>query len=146
MSRQAPAGISSVSACLIVEDIEHELEFLSGVFEASIKEQRKNPQGRILQAEARIGDSTIFLRPAQEDRPTTHSILYVRMADVEDAYRQALQQGATPVEEPKDRPYGSREAAIKDAQGNTWWLVQEIRKPSNKEVERLLAEQRRSRL
>ncbi len=146
MSKQAPPGISAVSACLVVESIEDELEFLSGAFGASIRDQRRDPQGRISQAEAQIGDSTVVLRLAQEGRPTTQSMLYVWMGNVEEAYKQALEQGATPVEEPKDGSYGSREAAIKDSQGNTWWLAQEIRKLSNKEVERRLAGQRKSRL
>lgn len=146
MSTQPPVRSSSVSACLVVESIEDELVFLSGVFEASVEDQRRNPQGHIWHAAARIGDSTIILGRAEKDQPATQSMLYVWMDNVEHAYRQALKHGATPVQEPKDQPDGGREAAIRDAQGNTWRLARELRKPSNKEVERRLVEQRKSRL
>ncbi|MGH9368839.1 MAG: hypothetical protein ACRD3M_14335 [Thermoanaerobaculia bacterium] len=39
--------------------------------------------------------------------------------------RRAL--GDVPTQEPEDKPYGDRSAAVKDPSGNTWYLAMRIR-------------------
>ncbi len=46
---------------------------------------------------------------------------------MEDVYRQALAAGATSSQEPTDQPYGDRNAAVKDAFGNKWYIATHVK-------------------
>ena len=48
------------------------------------------------------------------------------MTDVDGAYRRALESGATSLYEPADRPYGDREAGVRDPAGNYWFLARHL--------------------
>ncbi len=80
-----------------------------------------------LHGEVRIGDSMIMMGggiPGREFRatPNTHAIhLYV--PDCDAAYEQALQAGATSIDEPKDQEYGERSGSVKDPAGNYWYIA-----------------------
>jgi PhnB protein len=41
--------------------------------------------------------------------------------------QRALVAGATSVSEPADQPYGDRNASVKDAFGNEWFIATQIR-------------------
>jgi PhnB protein len=73
--------------------------------------------------EAQIGDSVIVLETGDPPHPEgTPSSIYVYVADVDAAYRRALEQGATSIAAPQDKPYQERQAAFRDSYGNTWWI------------------------
>ena len=75
--------------------------------------------------EARIGDSMVVLEvgtfPAHV-KPTPASV-YVYVADVDRAYRRALDAGATSVAAPEDKRYQERAAGVKDSFGNIWYIA-----------------------
>ena len=50
--------------------------------------------------------------------------LHVYVPDADAVYRRALEAGAESVFEPKNKPYGSREAGVKDPTGNLWFIAQ----------------------
>ena len=54
--------------------------------------------------------------------PTTASI-YVYVTDVDKAYRNALEAGATSIGAPEDKPYQERAAGVKDSFGNRWYIA-----------------------
>jgi PhnB protein len=73
--------------------------------------------------EAQIGDSVIVLEVGDPPSPEgTAGSIYVYVPDVDAAYRRALERGTTSIAEPVDKPYQERQAAVRDAFGNVWWL------------------------
>ena len=146
MRKPAPKGYSSVSPYLVVAEPERELAFVKAVFAAEIKEELRNGAGEVWHGEARIGESLVMIGRASVEQAAFRSMLYVWVEDVDAAYDTALMQGAQSVAEPANQFYGNREAGVRDPQGNTWWIAHEVEKPSNAEVERRLAQQRRERL
>lgn len=74
--------------------------------------------------EAQIGDAVVVLEtgdpPHPDGRPGS---IYVYVADVDAAYRRALQRGATSISAPQVKPYQERQAGIRDRFGNTWWIA-----------------------
>jgi PhnB protein len=73
--------------------------------------------------EARIGDSMIMLETGDPPHPEgTPSSIYLYLPDVDGAYRRALEQGASSVEAPEDKPYQERAAAVRDSFGNIWYI------------------------
>ena len=141
-----PKGRISVSAYLIVDDVEQELAFVKAVFDAEIGEQQRNADGRIWHGEARVGESTVMLGRASAELPASPCRLHVLVNDVDAVYRVALEHGADSVSEPKDQSHGMRDARITDPKGNTWWIARRIERLSNQEIARKLAAQRRERL
>lgn len=75
--------------------------------------------------ELQIGDSVVVVEAGElpEDVTPWVSFVYVYVEDVDATYARALENGAEPFEEPKDRPYGERQAGFVDAGGNTWWVA-----------------------
>lgn len=56
-----PAGYHNVTPYLVVEDAARLVDFLEQVFGATEKEMMKTPDGRIMHAEVKIGDSVIMM-------------------------------------------------------------------------------------
>jgi PhnB protein len=53
----------------------------------------------------------------------TPASIYVYVADVDRAYRRALDAGATSLAAPEDKPYQERGAGVKDSFGNIWYIA-----------------------
>ena len=98
-------------------------DLINRAFEAEELERLPTPGG--FHIEARIGDSVVVLEvgnfPAHV-KPTPASI-YVYVADVDQAYRRALEAGATSLSAPEDKRYHERGAGVKDTFGNTWYIA-----------------------
>jgi uncharacterized glyoxalase superfamily protein PhnB len=60
---------------------------------------------------------------ASAGREPMPAFLYVYVEDTDATYRCALDSGATPIEPPRDLPYGDRRAMVRDAWGNTWQIA-----------------------
>ncbi|HES58584.1 MAG TPA: hypothetical protein ENO21_04040 [Firmicutes bacterium] len=52
------------------------------------------------------------------------------------AYRQALGAGAESISEPADQFYGDRTAAVKDPNGNHWYLATHVEDITPEEMDR----------
>jgi uncharacterized glyoxalase superfamily protein PhnB len=118
-----PDGYHTATPYLIVPGVSNVIDFLKAAFDAKEQERVEGPNGRIMHAEVRIGDSPIMLgEPMGEWKPMP-SMIYLYVADTDAVYRRALQAGATSVQEPADQFYGDRSAGVKDEAGNLWWIA-----------------------
>lgn len=54
------------------------------------------------------------------------SALHLYVKDVEAVYERALEAGATSMYEPAVQDYGDREAGLRDACGNDWYVATHI--------------------
>jgi uncharacterized glyoxalase superfamily protein PhnB len=74
--------------------------------------------------EVRIGDSKLMLGGGGNWRGTPHTAaLHVYLPDVDAVYQRAVEAGAASVMAPREMEYGDREAGVKDAAGNHWYLA-----------------------
>jgi PhnB protein len=116
-------GYHSVTPCLVVQGVPTLLDFLKQAFDATEIFRMPRPDGTIMHAEVRIGDSRVMMgEPMGSYQPMTGS-LYLYVHDVDAVYKRALQAGATSTSEPADQFYGDRSAGIKDPVGNQWWIA-----------------------
>ena len=121
--KPVPEGYHSVIPYLAVTEVGKVIEFLKAAFGATENHRMAQPNGTIMHAEVKIGDSMLMIGGGEAWRGTPKPMtlhLYVRDADA--TYRRALEAGATSIEEPGDKPYGDREAGVKDFGGNTWYV------------------------
>jgi PhnB protein len=118
-----PDGFHSVTPFLTVPGVAQLLDFLKQAFEAQELHRMPRPDGTIMHAEVRIGDSLVMMgEPMGSSQPMFGS-LYLYVHDVDAVYQRALQAGATSTSEPADQFYGDRSAGIKDPVGNQWWIA-----------------------
>jgi PhnB protein len=135
-----PPGASTLAPYMIVKSIEDQIDFFKKVFDSEVADTVKQPDGAIMHAEVRIGDSTIMLGKANEKYPSNQSMVYIFVNDADAAYRKALESGAKSLMVPEDRFYGNREGGVIDPQGNTWWIAQYQRQVPKEEIDKYIAE------
>lgn len=134
-----PEGFNTVSPFLIAADAAAALAFYENVFGAVIIDRMTRPDGTIMHAEFRIGDSTFMLgghaevQPRDTERfPATSLYLYVE--DAEAVHARAVQAGATSLFAVADKFYGNREGGIADPAGIVWWIATRVEALSGQEI------------
>jgi PhnB protein len=99
------------------------IAFLQETLGAELLGRYPAPDGRVMHAALRVGDSLIEMgEPAGEYKPRPMA-LHIYLDDVEGAYERALAAGATSTLPITDQAYGDREGGVKDRWGNAWYLA-----------------------
>jgi uncharacterized glyoxalase superfamily protein PhnB len=132
-----PEGRHTVTPFLVLRDAGKFLDFAVKAFEATLIERFDTPNGDVMHAEIRIGDSVIMIGGAQDK--VTNGMLHLYTPDTDASYRRAIEAGAKSIREPADQFYGHRSAGVEDAWGNTWWFAQHIEDVSPEELKRRMA-------
>jgi PhnB protein len=121
-----PDGYHTVTPYLIVDGAAPLIDFLKQAFEATEKQRRLRPDGSIMHAEVRVGDSIVMLADASTEYPPMPSALHLYVPDTDTFYQRALRAGATSLMAPENQSHGDRMAGVKDAVGNSWWIATPI--------------------
>jgi PhnB protein len=122
-----PEGFRSVTPSFHPRAATRMIEFLKQAFEAHEVARYAAPDGSILHAEAKIGDSMLEMGEAHGPYQPMPSAVYLYVADADGTYKRALEAGATSVRPPVDQPYGDRNASVKDPFGITWYIATHIK-------------------
>ena len=136
-----PEGYHTVTPYLIVRGADKTLEFAKKAFDAEvIGDLMRRPDGKIMHAEFKVGNSILMISEATEQHPPASSMLYVYVPDVDATYKQAIEAGATPTMEPADKFYGDRTGSVKDAAGVDWVIGTHKEDVSPQEIKKRAAE------
>lgn len=119
-----PAGYTSVSPYLIVEDAEAALAFIKAVFGADPLFLFRGEGDAIHHAEVRI-DDTIVMMGQMPGGTGAHVHVYV--GEVDAVFAKALAAGGTTVQPPMEKGDGDRRGGIADPTGTTWWLSTQLK-------------------
>ena len=131
-----PERYHTVTPYMVVRDVSALIDFVKQVFDAMEIERTQRPDGSIMHAEVRIGDSVVMMGETQDDSAVMPAMLHLYLEDVDAAYRRALDAGAASLREPTDEFYGDRSAGVKDSFGNQWWMATHIEDVSPEEMQR----------
>ncbi len=118
-----PAGFRSITPYLIVPGAERLVGWVKQVFGAEEVFRKRLPDGSILHAEVRIGDSMLELSDGSPEWPPRPAALHVYLPDADAAYARAMAAGAQSLLAPRDMPYGDREGDVTDSFGNNWYIA-----------------------
>lgn len=130
--QKRPEGFHTVNPYLVIDGAAKVIEFLKQAFDGiEVGEAFKGPDGKIMHAAVRIGDSMIELGDSPEPMPMN---LHVYVDDVDSFYRRAIAAGGVSVREPETTFYGERSAGVKDPGGNKWWLACQVEDVSKEEI------------
>jgi PhnB protein len=101
--------------------------FLKRAFGAQELGRHASPEGVIHHLMLKIGDSFVEMGEAQGPYQPMPAMYYLYVPDCDAVYQRALEAGATSISAPADQPYGDRNAGVKDAFGNQWYIATHIK-------------------
>ena len=137
-----------ISPHLAIADVAAALEFYPRAFGATERARLSLPDGSVAHGELELNGGLVTLGAAipdfglvapDPDGPVQVAIT-LAVADVDAAYRQALDAGATSMAEPADQFHGDRTAAVRCPFGHKWILMTHLRDVPAAEQQRLLTE------
>ena len=134
-----PEGQQSVTPYLVVKDAAALIDFAQSAFDAKEIVRHARPDGTIMHAQLRIGESVVMLGQPMGDQPAMPAMLHVYVENVDEVYRQAMAAGATSIMEPTDQFYGDRSGGVADKHGNHWWIGTHIEDVSKEEMAKRMA-------
>lgn len=131
-----PKGYHTVTPCLTVKGAEKVIEFLKKAFDATELSRLSLPDGAVMHAELKVGDSIVMLGEASEQcKPTTAS-LYLYVNDADTIYGRAILAGSLSQMEPASQFWGDRAGCVTDPAGNQWWIATRVEDLSTAEIEK----------
>ncbi|HLS27725.1 MAG TPA: VOC family protein [Opitutales bacterium] len=131
-----PAGYHTITPALAVKNAADLIGFMEEVLDAKRSEYMTRPDGSIMHAEVRIGDSTVMIGEACDEMGPMPGSLFLYLEDSDESFRRAVEAGATVVMEPTDMFWGDRYSCVKDRWGNQWSFATHIEDVSKEEIDR----------
>ncbi|MBX3414334.1 MAG: VOC family protein [Pirellulales bacterium] len=131
-----PDGYHTVTPYLIVSGVPKLLAFMKQAFDAQEMSLTRHPDGSVMHADMKVGDSRIMIGEARDEWPPLPAMIYLYVPDTDATYQKAIAAGAETVMEPADQFYGDRNAGVKDPTGILWWIGTHQEDVSEEEMSR----------
>jgi len=131
-----PDGFHAVTPYLFVEGASRLIEFISAAFDGELTSRETRPDGAIMHATMRIGDSMIMLADATSPFGPMPASIYLYVRDSDAVYHSALNAGGVSVFPIMTLPSGERYGGVKDPCGNIWWVATHVEDVLPEEQER----------
>jgi uncharacterized glyoxalase superfamily protein PhnB len=143
-----PEGYHTLTPFFTVRDAVRAIEFYKQAFGAQERGVMKGPDGKVMHAELKIGDSIVMLADefpefgslAPESGASTSMGLHIYVNNVDDAFDRAVKAGAQ-VEMPVvDQFWGDRYGRLKDPFGHKWSIATHVKDMSADEMKHSMDE------
>lgn len=127
-----PDHVSTVTPYLIIKDCSKAIDFYKKAFGAEELHRLSAPDGKIMHACVKFGDSMIFFCDEMDDpscgaSPSTlkncHATMHLFVPDVDKSFKQAVDAGCTAKMPPSDMFWGDRFTSLVDPFGQGWSLA-----------------------
>ena len=128
-----PEGLHTVTPHLILDDAAHAIDWYKKAFGAEEKGRAVGPDGKVMHAELRIGNSVIFLNDAMgggkgpKAYDGSPSSLWLYVEDCDALFNRAVAAGAQvgggPMGQLQDQFWGDRSGTISDPEGYRWTIA-----------------------
>lgn len=122
-----PKGYHTATPYLVVKGADKTIEFLKKAFGAELSfEPMMSPDGKIMHADLKIGDSHVMIGEASDQHPAMPAMVHLYVPNVDAVYQRAVAAGGISAMEPMDQFYGDRGGGVKDPSGNHWYIATHI--------------------
>ncbi|QYK52924.1 MAG: VOC family protein [Fimbriimonadaceae bacterium] len=137
-----PEGFNTITAYLIVDGADAAIELYKKALGAEVMSVHKMPDGKVLNAQLRIGSSMLMLNDEWPDWGAigpkkignTAVTMHLYVEDVDAAWQRAVDAGFE-VSMPLDNaPWGDRYGSLKDPFGHSWSMATHIEDVSEEEL------------
>ena len=121
-AKPIPEGYSTVTPFLTLQNCIEAMEFYKKAFGAEERARMLSPDGKVMHAELKIGNSIVMFSEAMMNPPTKSSLhIYVENCDA--WWKRATEAGCK-VEMPlEDAFWGDRYGVLSDKWGNRWGIA-----------------------
>lgn len=151
MVSPVPEHLRTVTPRLVVRDGAAAIEFYRAAFGATeLGERFTGPDGELIHAEVRIGESVVMISDEGENAAPARSpeslggvvsaIMATYWENVDAAWERAIAAGAEVLYPLENQFYGERGGRLRDPFGQQWMLSQRIEQVSREEMDRRAAE------
>jgi PhnB protein len=129
-----PTGFHTLTPHLIIKDAAKAIDFYKKVFGAEELNRMPTPDGRLMHACLKIGDSILFLcdefpehdcgvGASPQTLNNAHATIHMFVENVDKAYQRAVDAGAKAIMPPQDMFWGDRYGRLIDPFGQPWSLA-----------------------
>lgn len=152
--KHVPKEYHSISPVLVLRNAAGAIDFYQKAFGATLMFRQDRPDGKLMHAALKIGDSVFMLgeecaphegheedcvRSPQEIKGTTVN-LYLYVEDCDDVFDRALHAGAEKMMPVEDMFWGDRMGMVRDPYGHVWSIATHTQDLSHKEMEQRMQE------
>ncbi len=141
-----PPGHHTLTPSLIVKDPDAAISFYKKALGAEELMCLRSPQGGVMHAEMKIGDSKFMLSGEWPDHGMKQPLpnhnsggLHLYVTDADKAFQRAVDAGATVIMPPSDMFWGDRYGKVRDPFGHHWGIATHIEDVSPEECARRAA-------
>lgn len=141
-----PSGFHTITASLVVKDANAAIQFYKKAFGAEEVMCLRCPDGGVMHAELKIGDSIFMLGGEWPDHgckaPLPNHMsggLHVYVTDVDQSFKRAVDAGCTTLMPPSNMFWGDRYGKVLDPFGHQWGLATHVEDVSPEECARRAA-------
>lgn len=145
MVEAIPQGFATITPHIILKNATAALEFYKKAFGAEVLSALHTPDGRILHADLKIGDSHLFVcdefpesgcgGASPQTLGQAHATLHLYVKDCDQAFQKAIAAGAKETMQPWDSFWGDRYARVEDPFGQPWSFATHIKDLSPSEIQ-----------
>lgn len=128
-----PPNFGTVTPHLVVKDAAKAIEFYKKAFGAEEINRMAMPDGRLMHASIKIGNSIVMLcdefpefhcgSASPQTLKGAHATLHIYVENVDQAYQKAVEAGGTAAMPPQDMFWGDRYGKIVDPFGQPWSIA-----------------------
>jgi PhnB protein len=137
-----PEGHGRVTPSIVVAGAAKAIDWYRQALGAEEVSRFEGPDGRIMHAEIKIGDSYIMMGDEMPDYGArgpgllggTPVSFFLYGPDVDKAWQRAVDAGAKVVMPLTDQFWGDRSGCIADPFGHQWWISQRMKKMTDQEL------------
>jgi PhnB protein len=138
-------GTHTITPHLVVRGAAKAIEFYRRAFGAEVRSDNRTPDGKVMHAELKIGDSVFFLADefpgggscsSPETVGGTTITLNIYAENIDKLFDQAVAAGATVLMPLANQFWGDRYGQLKDPFGHSWALGQHIEDLTREEQEK----------
>ena len=142
--KAVPDGTHTITAHLSVRDAHKAIDFYQKAFGAQLLHMHKTPDGKVMHASLKIGDSQLMLAdefpgmgtPSPQALGGSPVVLNIYVEDVDTLFNQAVAAGAKVTMPLADQFWGDRYGQIVDPFGHHWALGSHVEDVAPEEMER----------
>lgn len=145
--KPVPEGYRSVTPYLFIRDAASAISYYKLVFGATEIMRMPSPDGKVMHAELKFGDSVVMLG---EENPKVGALspqsiggsagcLNLYLGDVDAVVQKAVDAGAKVVRPVKDQFYGDRSGSVIDPFGHIWSVATHIEDVTPEEMRKRAA-------
>jgi len=143
MAKPVPSGFHTLTPSLVLKDARKAIDFYKRAFGAEEVDVMTGPDGRVMHAEIKIGDSIFMMgeeNPAWPAFKSAESMggspisMHLYVADADAAFKRAIDAGAKS-EMPLDNAFwGDRYGKVRDPFGYVWGIATRIKDMTHEEM------------